>query len=60
VAIIVGVIVILSLAGTQLPALVRALAERHYRRGEPAQTDNEGTDRPDDDAGGRPPMEESS
>jgi hypothetical protein len=60
VAIIVGVIVVLALAGTQLPGLVRGLAERHYRRAQPPQTDDGPTDRRDDDDEDLPPMEQSS
>jgi hypothetical protein len=46
VAVIIIAIVVIALAGTQLPALARVLAERHYGREASAQT------RPDDSADG--------
>jgi hypothetical protein len=60
VAVIVIAIVVIALAGTQLPALARVLAERHYGRDASARTrpgdKPEGTSGPGhDDAGGVSP-----
>jgi hypothetical protein len=61
VAIIVIVIVVLAVAGTQLPALVRTFTERHYRRqdshapaAEHAGTDEPGERTPQDGRGASP------
>jgi hypothetical protein len=58
VAMIVIAVVVLALAGTQLPALARVLAERHYRSGEDDRTDpsvgaEESRGRPDDESASR-------
>jgi hypothetical protein len=61
VAIIVIVIVVLAVAGTQLPALVRMLTERYYRRQdsripseESGESGDSGEPRPDDGGGAAP------
>ena len=62
VAMIVIAVVVLALAGTQLPALARVLAERHYRsrqddRRGPSAGAEESSGRPDDESASRHGLE---